>query len=188
MKVDTYGVLIHTYYGAAVGQEDMSYLVDLRDSGFSGNIYEAGNKRDYSLDTLPRSIPAAVWAITGFPASAFAIPTDPTQWTCGTGPMRLFRENMTFPGLPALYGNPEDADTLKITLKDPVTGLRAVLYYSVWEKQDIITRSVRFYNENENPIILKKAVSMNLDLMHGQWELIHFTDATAWSGRWSGFR
>ena len=28
------------------------------------------------------------------------------------------------PGLPALYGNPEDADTLKITLKDPVTGLR----------------------------------------------------------------
>ena len=53
MKVDTYGVLIHTYYGAAVGQEDMSYLVDLRDSGFSGNIYEAGNKRDYSLDTLP---------------------------------------------------------------------------------------------------------------------------------------
>ncbi len=100
--------------------------------------------------------------------------TGPTQWICGTSPMRLFRENMTFPAFRALYGNPEDADTLKITLKDPVTGLRAVLYYSVWEKQDIITRSVRFYNENENPIILKKAVSMNLDLMHGQWELIHF--------------
>ena len=63
MKVDTYGVLIHTYYGAAVGQEDMSYLVDLRDSGFSGNIYEAGNKRDYSWTPCPRSIPAAVWAI-----------------------------------------------------------------------------------------------------------------------------
>ncbi len=45
MKVDTYGVLIHTYYGAAVGQEDMSYLVDLRDSGFSGRYLRGGKQK-----------------------------------------------------------------------------------------------------------------------------------------------
>ena len=75
-----------------------------------------------------------------------------------------------------------------MTLKDHVTGLTAVLYYSVWEEWDILTRSVRFYNENQKPVVLKKAVSMNLDLMHGEWELVHFTEDTAWSVRWKGFR
>ena len=174
MKVDTYGVLIHTYYGAAVGEEDMSYLVDLRDSGFSGNIYEAGNKRDYSLDTLPQEYSSS--GVGDYRISSVSVrnPDGSDAVDLRYQSYEIVPGKYDIPGLPALYGNPEDADTLKITLKDPVTGLRAVLYYSVWKKQDIITRSVRFYNENENPIILKKAVSMNLDLMHGQWELIHF--------------
>ena len=54
MKVDEYGVLNHLYYGENIGQEDMSYLLDYRDSGFSGNVYEAENNREYSLDTRPQ--------------------------------------------------------------------------------------------------------------------------------------
>ena len=54
MMVDGFGVLIHTYYGENVGTEDMSYLLDYMDHGFSGNIYEAENERTYSLDTRPQ--------------------------------------------------------------------------------------------------------------------------------------
>ena len=54
MMVDKYGVLNHIYYGENVGQEDMSYLLDYRDSGFSGNPYAAGMDRTYSLDALPQ--------------------------------------------------------------------------------------------------------------------------------------
>ena len=52
MQADSYGVLRHLWYGAKTGC-DMSYLQDYPDVGFSGNIYEAGNDRTYSLDTLP---------------------------------------------------------------------------------------------------------------------------------------
>ena len=137
MKVDTYGVLIHTYYGAAVGQEDMSYLVDLRDSGFSGNIYEAGNKRDYSLDTLPQEYSSS--GVGDYRISSVSVrnPDGSDAVDLRYQSYEIVPGKYDIPGLPALYGNPEDADTLKITLKDPVTGLRAVLYYSVWEKQDL---------------------------------------------------
>ena len=47
MKADEYGVLLHLWYGASV-EGDMSYLLDYPDVGFSGNLYEAGNRRTYS--------------------------------------------------------------------------------------------------------------------------------------------
>ena len=45
MMADKYLVLNHLYYGENIGQEDMSYLLDYQDRGFSGNPYEAGNER-----------------------------------------------------------------------------------------------------------------------------------------------
>ena len=52
MKADEYGVLLHLWYGASV-EGDMSYLLDYPDVGFSGHLYEAENRRTYSLNTLP---------------------------------------------------------------------------------------------------------------------------------------
>ena len=44
MKIDKHGVLNHTWYGPITGQ-NMDYLLDYPDVGFSGNIYEAENDR-----------------------------------------------------------------------------------------------------------------------------------------------
>ena len=52
LKADEYGVLKHIWYGAKTGG-DMEYLQDFPDVGFSGNIYDAGKTKEYSLDTLP---------------------------------------------------------------------------------------------------------------------------------------
>lgn len=55
MKADKYGVLKHLWYGAPV-ESDMDYLLEYPDVGFAGNIYEAGNDRTYSLNTMPFGI------------------------------------------------------------------------------------------------------------------------------------
>jgi alpha-galactosidase len=52
MKVDEYGILKHIWYGENTSN-DMEYLLDYPDVGFSGNLYEAENRRTYSTDTLP---------------------------------------------------------------------------------------------------------------------------------------
>ena len=53
MQVDRFGVLLHLYYGGRVNGP-MDYLLTFQDRGFSGNLYDAGADRTYSLDALPQ--------------------------------------------------------------------------------------------------------------------------------------
>ena len=55
IKISELGHLLHVYYGASV-DDDMSYLIDRQDRGFSGNPWDAPD-RTYSLDTLPQEYP-----------------------------------------------------------------------------------------------------------------------------------
>ena len=56
MKIDPYGFLLHLYYGKKVAG-NMDFLLFYSDRGFSGNPYEAGKDKTYSLDTLPQEYP-----------------------------------------------------------------------------------------------------------------------------------
>lgn len=56
MKVDNFGFLLHLYYGAKVSG-NMDYLLTHYDRGFSGNPYDAGEDRTYSLDVQPQEYP-----------------------------------------------------------------------------------------------------------------------------------
>ena len=174
MKVDEYGVLNHLYYGENIGQEDMSYLLDYRDSGFSGNVYEAENIRDYSLDTRPQEY--STCGVGDYRVNSVSVvnPDGTDGVDLRYVSYNISKGKYSIPGMPALYGDENDADTLQIQMQDASTGLTAVLYYSVWEERDIITRCVRLINQGEGDIVLKKAMSMNLDLMNGDWELMHF--------------
>ena len=51
MKVGAYNFLFHTYYGKKIDETDMSYLFSYQDVGFSGNPYDAGKDRTFSIDT-----------------------------------------------------------------------------------------------------------------------------------------
>ncbi|MBR6088590.1 MAG: alpha-galactosidase, partial [Anaerolineaceae bacterium] len=78
------------------------------------------------------------------------------------------------PGLPAVYDNGDEAETLTVTLRDDVTGLMVRLYYGVFEKLDVITRYTEFVNDGTAPVTLEKAGTVCLDLPYGSWDLIHF--------------
>ena len=53
MQVDRYGFLLHLYYGKRA-EGCMDYLLTYYDRGFSGNPYDAGNDKTYSMDALPQ--------------------------------------------------------------------------------------------------------------------------------------
>ena len=54
MQVRDYDTLVHLYYGADIGDSDASHRIINLDRGFSGNPYEAGDDRTFSLDVLPQ--------------------------------------------------------------------------------------------------------------------------------------
>ena len=56
MKVDSFGFPLHLYYGRRT-EGSMDYLLTYADRGFSGNPYDAGADRTYSMDALPLEFP-----------------------------------------------------------------------------------------------------------------------------------
>lgn len=173
MKADKYGVLKHLWYGEKTGC-DMEYLQSYPDVGFSGNIYDAGNDRTYSLDTLPLEYACdgvGDYRVTG----AAAVHSD---GSCALDlrykGYRIIKGKYAINGLPAVYADENEAETLEIILKDKYSDIEVTLRYGVLPKLDIITRCVSVANNGTQPVILTKVASLCLDIPHGKWEWVHF--------------
>lgn len=173
MKADKYGVLKHLWYGEKTGC-DMEYLQSYPDVGFSGNIYDAGNDRTYSLDTLPLEYACdgmGDYRVTG----AAAVHSD---GSCALDlrykSYRISKGKYSIKRLPAVYADVSESETLEIVLKDKYSDIEVTLRYGVLPKLDIITRCASVANNTNEPVILTKAASLCLDIPHGEWEWVHF--------------
>lgn len=173
MKADQHGVLKHLWYGVKTDQ-DMEYLLDYPDVGYSGNIYDVEDQRSYSLDTMP--LEYSTEGIGDFRINAVAV-----VYENGASALDLRYESYkilpgkySIPGLPAVYAEDYEAQTVEITLKDTATDVRVVLQYGVLPDFDVITRSAVIINDSDSVIMVNKAHSFCLDIPYGHWEWMHF--------------
>ncbi|MCI7132017.1 MAG: alpha-galactosidase [Lachnospiraceae bacterium] len=173
MGVDAFGILHHLWYGEKTDCS-MCYLYDYPDVGFSGNPYDAGKLRTYSMDTLPLEY-AAVGNGDYRVAAAAAVHAD---GSCALDlryeSYKIYDGKYAIPGLPAVYAEDAQAQTLEICLRDEYSGLRVILRYGVLEAVDVITRSVVFENGGSEAVTLKRAHSVCLALHDGAWDWMHF--------------
>lgn len=173
MKVDKYGVLKHLWYGGKTGCS-MEYLLQYPEISFSGSIYDAGNDRSYSLNTIPLEY-------SGKGTGDFRTPALKVRHSDGTEAVDLRYESFavkkgkySIEGLPAVYADNDESETLEIVLKDTASDIRVTLLYGILENLDIITRCAVISNSGEQSVFLEKAASVNLDIAKGKWEWIHF--------------
>ena len=173
MQVDRYGFLLHLYYGKKT-DGCMDYLLTYYDRGFSGNPYDAGENRTYSMDALPQEFPC--YGNGDFRSTAFAVENADGSMSCDLRykSHKIFDGKYNLEGLPAVYASEQEAQTLEILMEDPVTGVKVVLLYGVLPAQDIITRSVCVKNESSGKIYLNKIESASLDFLYGDYELLTF--------------
>lgn len=173
MKVDSYGFLLHLYYGAKVNGA-MDYLLTYADRGFSGNPAEAGADRMYSLDVLPQEYPT--WGTGDYRNAALLIQNADHSESCKLqyAGHTIKKGKYNLSGLPAVYAEENEAETLEIYMEDCVSNLKVTLLYGVVEQLDIITRSVIIENHGSENIIIEKAGSACLELLPGQYDLLSF--------------
>jgi alpha-galactosidase len=74
---------------------------------------------------------------------------------------RLEPGSIAMDALPGAYGADQ---TLVVELKDTTCAVRLSLYYSVFEKTDVITRRAVLSNDSEAPLTIRRFMSMMLDL------------------------
>jgi alpha-galactosidase len=173
MCVDELGVLKHLWYGRKTGCS-MEYLLQYQDVGFSGNPYDAGGDRTYSLDTLP--LEYAGEGIGDFRVTAAAVTHASGSSALDLRVVHVHTKDGLYeiPGLPAVYAGAEEAQTLEVLLKDTATDVQVLLHYGVLPALDVITRSATFINHGHTPVTVTRAASLCLDIPRGSWEWINF--------------
>lgn len=173
IKADKYGFLLHLYYGSRI-KGDMEYLLTYYDRGFSGVPYDAGMDRTYSMDVLPQEFPCR--GTGDFRSTALDVRNADGTYSCDLRykEYRILDGKYGLEGLPAVYADEREAQTLEIILRDAVTGVEAVLIYGVLPELDIITRSVRIKNAGNKKIWLEKVQSACLDFVTGDYDVISF--------------
>lgn len=173
MKVDDYGFLLHLYYGGRV-YGNMDYLLTRYDRGFSGNPPDVGNDRTYSMDVLPQEYP--VMGVGDFRNSALIIRNEDGSDCCDLRYVghETKKGKYGLPGLPAVYAEPGEAETLSVYLEDKTSGVRVTLLYGLLEDADIITRSAVIENRGQRGVTVEKAASACLDFLAGSYDMLSF--------------
>ncbi|MBO3282846.1 alpha-galactosidase [Paenibacillus sp. FSL M8-0228] len=171
MQVIRGGYLSHLYWGKKIQNYRGSNKIIFMDRGFSPN--PDGEDRAFSLDTIPQEYPS-------FGNSDFRIPAYQIQLENGSTVTDFrYKEHRVFQGKPKLKGLPStyaeddgEVATLEIVLEDPLIDVKVVLSYSLYQKRDVITRSVRFENEGRQQLKLLRALSASVDFRDDEYELI----------------
>lgn len=169
--------LSHIYWGDRIDNPVVETMMNASGrSSFHGNSDE---NRSLSLDVIPIEYPA--YGNTDLRNPAYQIQLENgsriTDLSYDSHEIVIGKPNLE--GLPHLYDNDNNTETLNINLVDSLIGLKVVLSYTVFSNYNVITRSVKFYNEGKVSLKLLKALSMNVDFNHFDYDFMTL------SGSWA---
>ena len=176
MGLSPEGFLGHIYYGDRLYMEADNYLLRMEEPPYTPSV----NKREKSafLDFFPMEYPTG--GIGDYRESCLNIRNAAGNMGCElhyTG-HEIYKGKKGLKGLPASFATEDEAETLEITLKDGDLDLEVVLSYTAFEKENVITRSVRVQNQGKENLKIEKIYSACLDMdnenfsmlsLHGTW-------------------
>ncbi len=171
------GYVGHIYYGERLSGEADTYLLRMEETPFTPSV----NKREKMgfLDSFPMEYPTG--GIGDYRESCLDVRNEKGQMGCELFYVshEIYDGKKKLERLPASFGTKEEVQTLEITLEDRILGVQAVLAYSVFEKEDVIARSVRIINQGQEALRLEKVFSACLDMDNEAFEMISLCGAWA---------
>ena len=175
MKVTEHGHLLHLYYGSKIADEDVSYIIPQVMRSHESNPPEVGEDRIYSLAAYPQEFSTNDVGDYRIPSIELINHDGSYSFVGKYASHRIYDGKYSLSSLPTIYANEDDcAQTLEIILEDDVTHVSVKLLYGVFPKKDIITRAVILCNRSGKEIRLRRLMSMNLDLMTSDLDMIEF--------------
>ena len=178
MRVLETGHLINLYWGRKINSNKIDYVVKKRPCG--SFLADLDNIDELHLEVIPQEYPSYGNPDLRSPAVQIKLANGTTVTDFRYYSHEIYKGKKELQGLPATYvENEDEAETLEITLKDELVGLKVVLSYTVFENYDAITRSCRIINDSEKEVDILRALSANVDFRHSDFDLIQL------SGSWA---
>ena len=172
-QVTPFGHLEHITYGARLPDDQpVAPLVLKRTAPTGGSVMYDPADPTYSMDTLClewsgigkgdyRETPAELKMPDGTFTADFRYQSHVIH--AGAEPMDT---------LPTAQGEDSHCDTLRLTLLDESNRVTLTLLYTVFTDTDVITRRAVLENGNENPLTIRRLLSMMVDLPNDRYRLI----------------
>ncbi len=170
------GYLGHIYWGKEVNAYHGSFPLRFADRAFSPNPDK--DDRTFSLDTMPREYPA--YGNTDFrtPAIQLMMPDGDHITDFRYKSHRIVKGKPALEGLPHTYvEEPEEAETLVITMKDSLHPIEMDLMYTVYADWPVVVRSVKLYNNMSESLKIQRIDSFNIDYRSRDFKLLHLPGA-----------
>ncbi len=163
----------HMYYGRRMDDMDASYLLRVKNTPEAQHSHL--KDKVAFLDSFPFEYP--VWGTGDFRDPCLRVREEGGYRACELhyDSYEIIEGKPALAGMPATFAGKEEgqgAQTLVITLKDSVLGLKVLLRYSIFEDSDAIIRSVAAVNESGKKLYLEKILSACLDMDNEEFELL----------------
>lgn len=173
------GQLGHLYFGGALNPKgDYLHMVEKAHRPMTTYIKEGDLYTSY--EHLRQEYPCYGTSDYRYPALEVEGGDGSRICKLGYQGYEIIQGKIPLEGLPATYvEDGAEAATLRIMMKDPWTGLEAVLSYTIFRDVDAVARSVRFVNCGEGALFLDRALSMSIDMPDADYEMIQL------SGSWA---
>ncbi|HHT49297.1 MAG TPA: alpha-galactosidase [Firmicutes bacterium] len=161
-RVTKFGHLEHLYYGPLLApEESIEVLAQKRVISMGNNVVYDETDESYSLDQIYlewsdngrgdyRQSPTELKMPDSTFVSDFVYVSH--QITDGSVPMYT---------LPSAYGGDQ---TLVLTMQDTTLAVTLSLYYTVFVQANVITRRAVLTNESPDPLVIRRMMSMMVDL------------------------
>ena len=171
LHIDSAGKLLNLHWGERI--EDGSVSPDL--SGYPGLA-----SVDLPEAFLPHELPVRGSGWYGTPAVSVKNAQGNDVVVLRYVNHEIYRGKRAAKGLPATYvENENEADSLEILMKDPLTGLEVKAVYCVYAKSGAVTRRLELCNSGSEGLQIDGLMSASVPLYGQNYDVIHLKGAWA---------
>lgn len=176
-----------------------SYVIEIYEQGYLAHLYYGKKIPDTNLSAFKFRSPFASFSPNNINIDNWKFSPDvcPLEYQGeGSGDFRIsavairnadgnnvtdfrYKSHKIYAGKPAIEGLPSlyveddsEATTLEILTEDSVTGIQALLFYTVFEKLGAMTRSTKIINPTDKTVDIEKVYSCAVDFMTCDYDLL----------------
>lgn len=173
MAVKNNKYLAHVYWGKRIQSPDISHVLLMRGTCFDVmEPIEKEGDEGCSLNYLRQEYPTGGDGDYRIPALEVEYADGSRSCPLHYKGYRLLEGKTPLKGLPAVYAEKDEAQTLEIQLEDEAREFQVYLLYSVMEERDVITRSVRLENHGKEDVRIHKVMSACVDFEQSDMDMI----------------
>lgn len=173
-RITPFGHPEHIHYGPRLMEQSPDALVLKRTAAIGSSVCYDPSDPNYCLDNL-----CLEWSGIGrgdyrHSPAELKMPDGTFTSDFRYRSYRILSGYVPMDSLPSAYGDENDCQTLELMLEDESNQAELLLYYTVYDKANVITRRAVLKNRNKNPLIIRRLMSMMVDLPNLSFRMITF--------------